>query len=165
MLLGRLSNTLTVDQKGRIVVPSRLRESVGLADEEPADFQVGCLVDNCLYLHTEDQHQAFLDNFEQVLGETAQDRMLKTILNSSFVQVSTDKANRLSIPSFLLKKAGIKKEVVVVGMRERVEIWDAAVHAAMEAKHRSEFELRLEEALERAGKLNRRRDEGDDQHD
>lgn len=164
-MLGRLSNTLTVDQKGRIVVPARLRDSVGAAEGEPIEFQVGCLTDSCLYLHTEEQHQAFLDQFERALGDTAADRKLKTILNSSFVLISTDKSNRVSIPSFLLKKAGIKKEVVMVGMRERVEIWDVDVHAALHEECHDEFEQSLEAALERVNEMNRRREERDDRNE
>ena len=161
MLLGRLSNTLAVDLKGRIVVPIRVRESAGGRESESLDFHVGCLSDKCLYLHTEDQHRNFLDIFENMVSNTQSDRMLKTLVSSSFVPVATDKGNRVTVPSFLLERAGIKpkEDVIVVGMRDRVEIWNKGIHAALMTEHEVDFSKSLEAAWERASQSDRRQDD------
>lgn len=159
MLLGRLPNSLTIDQKGRLVIPSRIRDSVFRESQEDSiDFHIGCLLDKCLYLHTEEQHAAFLEAFDRAVDNTEANRRLKTLVNSSFVPVTTDKAGRISIPAFLLAKAGIKKEVVVVGMVERVELWGAELHQDLEAEHQVEFRASLEDALAKAGSFRRPQD-------
>ncbi len=153
MLLGRLPNVLTLDQeKGRLVIPSRIRDAICGEEGGSVDLHIGCLLDRCLYLHTEDQHQAFLDDFDSAVDDTEANRRLKTLVHSSFVPVSMVKAGRVSIPAYLIEKAGIKKEVVVIGMRERLELWGREHHEELERQCQDEFKSSLESALERAGK-------------
>lgn len=159
MLLGRLPNVLSLDQKGRLVIPSRIRESLAASEEDAVELQLGSLLDRCLYLHTAEQHEAFLDDFDSAVDDTAANRRLKTLVHSSFVPVAMDKAGRISIPAYLIEKAGITKEVVVVGMRERLELWAREHHEELERQCQDEFRDSLEAALARAGKR-RRRDDG-----
>ena len=125
MLLGRLPNPVALDAKGRLVVPKQIREDVETR-EGTASLHVGHLVDRCLHLHTDEQHEEFLAAFEAKLGNSRRDRALKTRVYSSFAPVSTDKAGRITIPAFLLERAGISDKVIFIGMRERVELWEAS---------------------------------------
>ena len=158
MLLGRLPNLLTLDQKGRLVIPSRLRDAVW-REGVPTEFHIGCLLDKCLYLHTEAQHTAFLAEFDSAVDDTAANRRLKTLVHSSFVPVTMDKAGRISIAAYLLEKAEVKKEVVVIGMNERVELWGRENHEALQVECDEEFRDSLEQALARAGRARRTRSE------
>ena len=163
MLLGRLPNVLSLDQKGRLVIPSRIRDAWcgdGEQESETVEFHLGCLLDRCLYLHTKEQHQAFLDDFDSAVDDTAANRRLKTLVHSSFVPVTMDKAGRVSIPAYLIEKAGISKEVVLIGMRERLELWGREHHEELERQCQDEFRTSLESALQRAGKR-RRNDDGE----
>lgn len=169
MLLGRLSNTLRLDQKGRLAIPARVREAAGEmavpsgeeSTHRPVDLYVGCPMEPCLYLHTEEQHEVYLDTIESVLGQTEADRRLRSMLNGSFVLVTTDKSNRVTVPSFLLEMLGIKPkdEVVLVGSRERVEIWEASAHQALGSTFGDDFKKSLEEANRLISEMNKRRRE------
>lgn len=122
MLRGRLPNSVALDAKGRLVVPKAIRNEV--ADREGvATFHVGCLLEDCLYLHTEDQHLEFISALEDQLDNGEAGRRLKTQVHECFCPVTTDKTGRITIPDYLLKAAAITDRVSVVGMRERVELW------------------------------------------
>ncbi len=169
MLLGRLSNTLTLDMKGRLAIPARVREGAGApaalpgqeSTHRPVDLYVGCPMEPCLYLHTEEQHEIYLDTIESVLGQTEGDRRLRSMLNGSFVLVTTDKSNRVTIPSFLLKMLGIKPkdEVVLIGSRERVEIWEAEAHQGLGTTFGDDFKKKLEATNELISEMIKRRRE------
>ncbi|MFT7620728.1 MAG: division/cell wall cluster transcriptional repressor MraZ [Planctomycetota bacterium] len=171
MLLGRLSNKLTVDQKGRLAVPAKVREATGTpvaapgegSIHRPVELYIGCPMEPCLYLHTEEQHEIYLDTIESVLGQTEEDRRLLSMLNGSFALVTTDKSNRITIPSFLLDMLGIKpkNEVVMIGTRQRVEIWEAKAHEGLGTTHKDDFKKSLEATNKLISDLNRRRRERD----
>lgn len=171
MLLGRLSNKLTVDQKGRLAVPAKVREATGVpvaapgegSTHRPVELYIGCPMEPCLYLHTEEQHEIYLDTIESVLGQTEEDRRLLSMLNGSFALVTTDKSNRITIPSFLLDMLGIKpkNEVVMIGTRQRVEIWEAKAHEGLATTHKEDFKKSLEATNKLISDLNRRRRERD----
>ncbi len=159
MLLGRLSNTLTVDQKGRITIPARVREGAGVPAplpgespvHRPVDFYVGCPRGYCLYLHTEEQHEAYLDATESVVGVTEEERLAMSMFNAAFVLVTTDKSNRITIPSFLLEELGIKHkdEVMLIGSRQRVEIWEVETQKATAKKLAEKFQKVMQRADQR----------------
>jgi len=149
MLRGRLANPVTLDSNGRLVVPKAIREDVEDANGV-SSFHVGCLLDKCLYLHTDEQHDAFLSAFEQELGDSEEDRELKTNVHSCFSPVQTDKAGRITIPQDLLGAAEINEKIVVVGMRERVELWGIENHAPLDAVRSDPvFRKQLEKVLGR----------------
>ena len=161
MLWGRLPNSLALDAKGRLVIPSRMREEIQKDGEKKReDLHLGFLLDRCLYLHTEEQHRAFLDSFRDVIDETKANRLLRTKVHSRFVPVNLDSAGRITIPASFIERAGIKKEVVVVCMMERIELWAKEVHDELESAIETddEFEASLEAVLEQAGRMKRDRD-------
>lgn len=161
MFLGRLPNVLTLDDKGRLVIPSRVRQAWKADDDpEPSEFKLGCLLDKCMYLHTDRQHDAFMDAFEASVDDTEENRVLKTLVTNSFVPVSMDKTGRIGIPAYMKDKAGISKEVVLLGSRERIELWGRENLEALERERGEDFRTSLEAALKRAGRQ-RRRDDGE----
>ena len=160
-LLGRQPSNVKVDDKGRMVVPNRLR-AAAYDEEGVAHFNVGFVVDNCLWMHTRAQHEEFIEAFEEVLDDTAENRLMKSIMYGNFADVKTDNAGRISIPSHLLEKAGLGREAVVIGMKNRVELWDANVFAEVEAKNMATFKQSVEKALALVGVERRKRSRRDD---
>ncbi len=161
MLRGRLPNSVAVDAKGRLVVPKQIRNEV--ADREGvATFHVGCLLDDCLYLHTEDQHLEFISALEDQLDNGEAGRRLKTQIHECFSPVTTDKTGRISVPDYLLRAAAITDRVSVVGMRERVELWawkDA--DPVSEIRKSQDFRKSLEAAFGGASKKASPNSDGD----
>ncbi|MEE9391099.1 MAG: hypothetical protein V3W41_01200 [Planctomycetota bacterium] len=161
MLLGRQPNNPLLDGKWRFTVPRCIREEV--ADEgEAASFHLGVLLDKCVYLHTEEQQEVFLSAFDEATDDTEKNRALKTMVHAAFVPVTTDKAGRVIIPADLRKKAGIIKEIVVVGMKDRTELWGVEVYDQLHEVNEEVFRVGLEEALQRVGEARRSRRARDD---
>lgn len=164
MLLGRLPNLVLVDKQHRLTVPGRVREEA-VGDDDAAEFYVGCLSDPCLFLHNDEQHRAFLDAFQQVVGESKEERNLKTRVFSSFVPVKADKAGRISVPEYLLKKANIKKEIVVIGMQERTELWAHDNYETLVSENEEQFDESLEAALSRLSNNSNKENAQNDDND
>ena len=121
MFQGRWPNTLNVDVKHRLTLPAVFRSSDKA--EVGAEFMVGVLTDPCLYLHSLEQHDQFLERIYRQLGDSRESRRHKTAILSRFVPVASDANGRITIPAFLLDAAGIEKEVLLISQKTRVEIW------------------------------------------
>ncbi|MEN8041716.1 MAG: division/cell wall cluster transcriptional repressor MraZ [Actinomycetota bacterium] len=116
MFLGEYSHSL--DEKGRVVMPSKFR--VGL--------EGGCVVtkgqERCLYVFPMTRWE---DEAAQVLKLPRTDRRARNYSRSFFASASNqslDRTGRCQIPEPLRVYAGLSKDVTVVGVADRVEIWD-----------------------------------------
>ncbi len=113
-----------LDPKGRLFLPRRIVEAV----EEHADrsrFTVTAGPEACLYLYTP---SGFAQHYQQVHRTVrGTDRYHRVMLGMSRLmsEQGLDKQGRLQIPAPLRKHAQLDKEVVVVGVFDHVEIWDA----------------------------------------
>ncbi len=108
----------SADAKGRLLVPSRLRE---LFPEGESVYLVRSL-DHCINLYTEDRW----GNFEEKilsLPET-ESRAVRRFFYASMQDVEPDGQGRILLPAGLREYAGISKSVIVIGCGDHVEIWD-----------------------------------------
>ena len=117
MLLGEYEHTL--DAKGRLAMPAKLRESLG------SKFIITKGLDGCLFVYDMEQwHQ-----LEQKLAalpmsrKTARD--FTRFLFGGACEGECDKQGRVLLPANLRRHAGLEKDAVIVGVDSRAEIWDA----------------------------------------
>jgi len=133
MFQGRWPNSLALDQKNRLTLPARLRE--GAQDREGnTEFMAGIMTDPCVYLHTEAQHERFLERLASRLGDTASGRRAKTYILSRFVPVHCDAQGRITLPASVIKESGIERDVWIVAQESRVELWAAERLRALEVE-------------------------------
>ena len=138
----------TVDSKNRVAIPARLRSAV---DERERDrFILTVMPDGCLVLYT----QGVWDEIAAELAERArtslgwkQARALERELFSNAHEVSPDRQGRILLPEPLRSRAGLEKEVVFVGVRNRVEIWDGERWRAEQEEREKQFESLAHEVL------------------
>ena len=142
MFLGEHSHSL--DEKGRVVMPSKFR--AGLDD--------GCVVtkgqERCLYVFPIDQWDA---EAERVLKLPRTDRRARSYSRSFFASASNqslDKTGRCQIPESLRIYAGLAKDVTVVGVADRVEIWDTRTWETVAAEA-DDYYADIEEVLSEDG--------------
>ena len=109
----------TIDAKGRTVVPVQYRQSLG------DTFVITRGLDGCLFLYPLQEWQVFVDKL-QALPSDQKTRKLQRQFLSKAMEVTPDKQGRILIPSLLRDKAGLVKDIVFVGMMNRIEIWDKA---------------------------------------
>ena len=118
-----------VDDKGRIRIPAKFKDALGL---HPF-ITVG--KNKCLYIFPKDEAERILsERFADVDGFSDDPRlnaMRKIFSRGDFVE--EDKQGRLTLPTYLLEYAGITKNEVRVGMRNRVELWSEEAWEAFDS--------------------------------
>ena len=114
----------SVDPKGRLFVPSKLREELGEA------FYVTLGLDHCLSVYTEAGWQAILDKYNAL--PISQARKMR-FLFANAAKCEPDKQGRFLLPDDLRKYAGIQQEVYFLGQAGRAEIWAAERYEEEEA--------------------------------
>ena len=136
MFMGQYEHS--IDAKGRIIIPAKYREDLG------ENFVVTRGLDGCLFLYPNEEWQAFVDKLQN-LPSNQNTRKLQREFLSKAMDVSLDKQGRILIPSMLRTAAALEKEVVFVGMMNRVEVWDKE---RLEAQEIAEDEGALEDAMD-----------------
>ena len=107
-----------LDTKGRLIMPSKLREELGCT------FMITKGLDNCLYVYPNDEWQQFADKLNQLPMTNESARQFKRFFNSGAVKCETDAQGRVIIPQTLRTFANIEKDVVIIGNGEKAEIWN-----------------------------------------
>ena len=105
MLMGEYNHT--IDAKGRLIVPAKFREVLG--DE----FVVTKGLDNCL----------FEEKLQTLPLTNKNARQFTRFFLAGAASVEVDKQGRILLPSVLREFAGLEKDVVLVGVASRIEIW------------------------------------------
>ena len=114
----------TVDAKGRLFIPAKLREELG------ETFYVTMGMDGCLSVYSDESWAKFTEKFES-LPYTRTKAMRPLFANAA--KCEPDAQGRILLPAKLRAYAGLQKDVVVIGVSNRAEIWDAEKWYAVEA--------------------------------
>lgn len=114
-LLGSFDHT--VDAKGRLIVPSKLRDNLG------ERFFVTIGLDHCLFAYNEENWLKFQNHIASLPLSKKDARRLQRSFFSMAADVILDKQGRILIPQKLREYAGIEKDVTLLGLANRVEIW------------------------------------------
>lgn len=136
-----------MDDRNRVALPPRFREA----------FLSGAVLtpgpDGCIEVYTPAgyEHEARL--VDKVPAHTDQGRKLRRAFFGSAFDVSQDGQGRLLIPGKLLSYAGIEKDVVVVGMEQRLEIWARGAWDDQEPGLQSARAMALEQVAQRESAL------------
>lgn len=107
----------TLDAKGRLFIPAKLREQLG------DSFVVTKGLDNCLFVYPQEAWEELEQKIRQL--PMSKSRSLQRFFLSSAADVTVDRQGRIVIPSVLRSYAKLERDVVVIGVGERAELWDA----------------------------------------
>ncbi|MDE5891354.1 MAG: division/cell wall cluster transcriptional repressor MraZ [Acetatifactor sp.] len=107
----------TIDTKGRLIVPSKFRDQLG--DE----FVVTKGMDGCLFVYANEDWNAFEQKLTSLPLINKEARKFARFFLAGAAQVEVDKQGRILLPSNLRDFAGLEKDVVLVGVGSRIEIW------------------------------------------
>lgn len=124
MLIGEYAHN--VDPKGRVIFPAKLREDLGI------QFILTRGLDNCLFVYSTTEWAEIQEKTKNLPMSKA--RAVQRFLFSSACVVEPDKQGRILIPQNLREHAGIDKDVMIIGVSTRAEIWDKAAWEAECAK-------------------------------
>ena len=110
----------TVDNKGRIIVPSKFREELS------EKFIITFGLDGCLYMYPMNKWESFVEQLAALPGGH-KSRELQRYFLSAAVESEIDKQGRTLLPVNLRERTGISKNVMIVGMMGKIELWDKAL--------------------------------------
>ena len=113
----------SIDEKGRLSIPADFRP---ILLGERGSFFLNRGFEWCIMGYPEEKWQRVLGLVNAVALDDTNTRWFKRMFFSHAKEVSCDRQGRILIPQPLTEYAGITKEVVIVGVSDFVEIWDAA---------------------------------------
>lgn len=125
MFLGEYSHLL--DAKSRVILPSKFREGLGKA------FIITKSLDKCLLVYTREEWEIINEKVSRLPSADKQVRGFLRYFFGGAAFIEPDSQGRFLIPQNLREYAGITKELVSVGVSNRIEIWSREEWSAMDA--------------------------------
>jgi MraZ protein len=120
----------SVDDKGRLSIPARLREQIEREGQDAA-FIVTSIHPDYLSAYATNEFQELIASIRESTDPSSRELLRR--LTSEAETCPLDKQGRVMLPSHLRGLAAITRDVVVLGVAKRIEIWDRARYGA----HRS----------------------------
>ena len=108
----------TLDTKGRLIIPAKFRETLG------EEFVISKGMDGCLFVYAGDDWNAFEQKLTSLPLINKEARQFARFFLAGAATVEVDKQGRILLPPVLREYANLTKDVVLVGVLSRVEIWD-----------------------------------------
>ncbi|MGL9728910.1 division/cell wall cluster transcriptional repressor MraZ [Enterococcus sp. DIV0756] len=118
MFMGEFQHN--IDAKGRLIVPSKLREQLG------EKFVVTRGMDGCLFGYPLPEWNELETKLNEMPLSKKDARAFVRFFYSAATECEIDKQGRINIPASLRNHASLEKECVIIGVANRIEIWDQA---------------------------------------
>jgi MraZ protein len=136
----------SIDRKGRLILPARFRETA--KNQFIEKFFVTRGLDKCLFMFSEEEWRSQENKFKAMPVTRQQSRTFNRLLFSGAVEVQPDKQGRVLLPQYLKEFADIKKDVIIVGVSNRIEIWSRDAWRDFYANSRQSFEEIAEKLMD-----------------
>ncbi len=114
--------TYSIDAKGRVNVPAKMRKSI--AAEANDTFVVTRGVDKCIVAYPQNEWRTYEERFAQLNQFNEKERYFLRMFLAWSEEVSLDGQQRVSLPKRHIEFAGISGKVTIVGMIDHIEFWD-----------------------------------------
>lgn len=138
MLFGFYEHAL--DNKGRLVVPSKFRSEIG------SILYILRGYEGSLAIYKADEFAKMVEEIEKLPFTKKDARTFIRMQLASVCELEIDKQGRIQIPTHLLTKYSISKDVVIIGVGDHIEVWDKKAYSDYEAQGNEEFD-RIAESL------------------
>lgn len=119
------SSVAKLDEKGRFVLPQAMR--YGLVEEGKCEFVIGLGLGGCLAIYRRGTIQSIVEKFREK-QHLAQYQKFFTLFFSTLHETECDKIGRVAIPAHLKSTMNIKKEIVVAGVLDKIELWPKEIY-------------------------------------
>ena len=120
MFKGEYSHT--IDEKGRLIIPAKFREELG------NEFVVTKGLDGCLFGYNNSEWEIFEGKLRALPLTNKDARAFQRYMLAGAASVEIDKQGRILLPQNLRTFAGLEKDVVLIGVAGRIEIWNKDIY-------------------------------------
>jgi len=133
----------SLDDKKRLGLPKRIREQLG----EPATLFVTPGPDQSLWIYTQAELERLAARLDEAPATDAEARVFRRLYFAQTESVDVDRTGRILVPERLMKFAGLTQEVVLLGVRDHLELWDAVRWQSFVEQHAPRFDSFAENAF------------------
>ncbi len=116
MLIGQYKHT--IDSKKRLALPIKFRGELG------AKVIITKGIENCLVVYTEKDWEIFSQKLANLPISQVEARSFARNILAAAMEITLDKLGRVLVPDYLKEYGSLKKDVVICGLSNRLEIWD-----------------------------------------
>ena len=132
----------TIDAKGRIIIPAKFREGLG------EQFVIAEGTENCLFVYPSPVWDEVAKAISSLPSNTEEARFLQRKFIGGAEDAQTDKQGKVLITPEHRKYAYLEKDIVIIGVNRRLEIWNAERYENYDRMHsEGENSVTLEAAL------------------
>jgi len=140
MLMGEYHHN--IDDKGRLVIPNKFREELG------DTFVIARGIEKCLYVYSNHEWEKLVAKLNTLPFTKKDARTFTRTFFSGATVCEFDKNGRINITSPLVSYAGLTKECVIIGVNDRLEIWDENLFADFLNDNSKQLDLIAENLFE-----------------
>lgn len=144
------------DEKGRVMMPVELLKQLGSSAKKKFRIKEG-IFHKALEMFTEESWKEYSKDTHEADSFTQKGLDFKIMFSNGVREIKLDSVNRFNIPIELCEYAGIKKEVVMTAIHDRIFIWDKKTYEKYIAQMRPKAEAITEEVM---GEVRRRKSNG-----
>jgi len=108
----------TIDTKKRLALPAKFRKELGKKVIVTRGFE------NCLVVYQQSEWKLVMEELRRLPSGRAESRKFNRAILGGATEINLDKLGRILIPDYLKKYAGLKKNITICGLSNKLEIWD-----------------------------------------
>ena len=116
MFIGEYTHT--IDEKGRMAIPSKMRRELG------SGAVVTRGIDNCLWVFPKKEWEELATKLASLPLSDANSRAFSRLMLAGAMEVEFDSQGRVLLPGYLRSYAGLAKNAVIAGLYNRLEVWN-----------------------------------------
>ncbi|MCR8641926.1 division/cell wall cluster transcriptional repressor MraZ [Paenibacillus sp. N1-5-1-14] len=123
----------SIDEKGRIIIPAKFREALG------ESFIVTRGLDQCLFVYPQTEWTVLEGKLKALSLMKSDARAFTRYFFSGATECELDKQGRINLPNNLIGHGQLEKDCAIIGVSNRVEIWNKAIWENYFQQSQNEF--------------------------
>lgn len=135
----------SVDSKGRIAIPAKMRAA--LSPDAQGTFTLVRGPEKCIYAYPQDQWKIQEDEYSALNTNNRKARHLVRMVLMWAEEVSLDGQGRISLPKSLADYAGVQDRALIIGAMDHIELWDPEAFAQYLKENTTDAETLYEEVM------------------
>jgi len=138
--------THTLDEKDRFILPAKFREKIKTLEKKLFYMTRG--LEGCLFLFDQGVWERLEEKLKSISFTKHEGRFFNRMYFGSAQEIEIDTQGRMMIPGYLKEYAQIKKEITIIGVADRIEIWDKGCWGSFYQNNKQRFEEVAENLFE-----------------